>query len=716
MINEELMRRYRTMPRLDEEMKSRFDSGDLDAVEDALMSRLEPPVDPISIIPAIGTMVRRGHAARADVPATLLLDAVEQGDGKAVVDTCCGLLQVWPEYRRAYDLLFEHLRKAYGHVKRFNEFAAHLRALPENGGGLDRLRELERMLRYAEGTGVYVEKLGVGRVTEVNLALGKLRVSFAQREAQPTSFRLDEAERLLQRLPEGHFLLIKMDSPEELRALAKDNPGELLRRLFESVGREVPLGELKSMLEGIVDGKRWSGWWGSARKDRRLAVSPGSRPVCRWSASGSDADTGILARFGRASAGEMLDLALRHGGRSEELDRALAGGLAGRAREVCASDPREALELLLAAGRLAGEGNTENERVLEGLLRRPDVVLLVSSVRDRTSRRAATDMIRHTREDWERTYLELLLHESDRQILKQLYESLLSGEAAGDLRRSIRSVLTRPGSAPRFYLWLCREMTLRDELRPLADRDFLRGLFTALKEEGMKPFLGSLRKLFDAGGIADFAVGNLDKDEARQVLEMLERDVALEDYRAEQFRRGVMIRHPELRESEMNVFYVTPEALEAKREEFRKLVKEDIPRTAEEIKRAEEHGDLRENFEYHAARARQELFSSRAKTLSDELGRVRSLHPSAVDTSAVCVGATVRLDPVADGEAAVEVSVLGPWDSAPSRNVLSYMAPATAPLMGRRVGDRVTFNEREYVVDGIKPWTSVKHGEAGPEE
>ena len=57
-----------------------------------------------------------------------------------------------------------------------------------------------------------------------------------------------------------------------------------------------------------------------------------------------------------------------------------------------------------------------------------------------------------------------------------------------------------------------------------------------------------------------------------------------------------------------------------------------------EIRKAAAHGDLRENFEYKAAREKQEMLSSRAKNLHDELRRARALDAGGIDASAIRVG------------------------------------------------------------------------------
>ena len=109
----------------------------------------------------------------------------------------------------------------------------------------------------------------------------------------------------------------------------------------------------------------------------------------------------------------------------------------------------------------------------------------------------------------------------------------------------------------------------------------------------------------------------------------------------------------------------------------------ELPANAVAMKTAKEHGDLRENFEYHAARQKHEYLSARIATIADELSRSRALDPTKIDASEVRVGTRVRLRDVATG-AERDVTILGPWDSKPEEAVYSYQSEFAERLLGAR--------------------------------
>jgi transcription elongation GreA/GreB family factor len=118
---------------------------------------------------------------------------------------------------------------------------------------------------------------------------------------------------------------------------------------------------------------------------------------------------------------------------------------------------------------------------------------------------------------------------------------------------------------------------------------------------------------------------------------------------------------------------------------------------------AKEHGDLSENFEYHAARQRHEYLSARIATLADELTRSRALDPSRVDVSEVRVGTRVELKDPGSGTVRA-ATILGPWDSKPEESVYSYESEFAQALLGGKPGDRVRVADGELEIVSIEPW------------
>ena len=187
------------------------------------------------------------------------------------------------------------------------------------------------------------------------------------------------------------------------------------------------------------------------------------------------------------------------------------------------------------------------------------------------------------------------------------------------------------------------------------------------------------------------------------MLEALNRAGGLEDYRRSLVKEALLMKFPELRAPAHEYLYATPEAIEARRQELSRLRSVELPANAEAMRAAKEHGDLKENFEYHAARQRHEYLSARLGALADDLARTKPLDSARVDVSEVRVGTRITLrDPATGAERAV--TILGPWDSKPEEAIYSYESEFATRLLGAKPGETISLPEGEAAVVSIVPW------------
>ncbi len=667
-----------------------------------VMNHLEnSPEDLKYYVPILSALVKKKETEHTGTLLQLIVEML-QGEQHRDTETLLmrSVLEFWPDNELARNRLLERLSEAYGSSPNFKAIAKHVGAFgPESSP--EALDQLETWVRYDVGTPVYLPARGAGRVTEINVKLGKVRVTF--QSAGLMSFGLAEANKTLEVLEEDHFFYAKLERMEELQKLAKDDPGELLRQLFASVNKTLTTSELKEMLSGIVDAKRWSTWWSKAKKDSRLVVGSGARPSVKWTDSAEAAESQIVDQFKQADLREKLAIARKQLGRSADLDGMIAHELLDEAIRDKEDRPSLALEILVDLEKHADGVGEMRMQELKHLICRDDTAEIVVGVADRNTRRRCIALVEECRQDWIEIYTRLLTEESDNQLLKYLYDTLAKKDAHS-LQKVVGEVLAQPDNGVNFYLWLCREMNARAELAQKADWQFLQVLLTSLGKESLKPARTELRGYFDSGGPADRAIDGLSEEEARQFLELMERTGEPEEYRQARIRGKILARYRSLSEGETETFYVTEQALEEKRKEFEKLIKVDIPQNTVDLKTAKEHGDLKENFEYHAARARQELLSSRAKSLHDQLGQARLIDPHKVDISHISIGTRTTLTSVNDSGDVLKVTILGPWDSQPREHILSYTTPQAEALIGARPGEKVIFQEQEYTIGHIESW------------
>ena len=147
--------------------------------------------------------------------------------------------------------------------------------------------------------------------------------------------------------------------------------------------------------------------------------------------------------------------------------------------------------------------------------------------------------------------------------------------------------------------------------------------------------------------------------------------------------------------------YLSPEGQERLQGELDGLLAQ-RPEVIKRIATAREHGDLKENAEYHAAREEQGFLEGRIKSIEAKL-KVAVIVAPTVRGATVELGSHVRIEE--DGEETV-LHVVGSAEANSREGRISSVSPVGAALMGRRVGDEVAIitpgGEIRYRVLGIE--------------
>ena len=137
------------------------------------------------------------------------------------------------------------------------------------------------------------------------------------------------------------------------------------------------------------------------------------------------------------------------------------------------------------------------------------------------------------------------------------------------------------------------------------------------------------------------------------------------------------------------------------------ITNEKIPENSVAIETAREHGDLRENAEYHMAKDEQKVLLARQAELQSDLARAQSTDFSDAPSDSVGIGTIVNLVDQSSGEAQT-YSILGAWDSDPDNSVLSYETPLGQKLLGKKVGEEVLTDidgvSHSWRVEGLSRW------------
>ena len=134
----------------------------------------------------------------------------------------------------------------------------------------------------------------------------------------------------------------------------------------------------------------------------------------------------------------------------------------------------------------------------------------------------------------------------------------------------------------------------------------------------------------------------------------------------------------------MNKVPLTARGAQKLRDELQQLKTVDRPRVIDAIATAREHGDLKENAEYHAAREQQSFIEGRIQDIEGKLSNAEIIDVTKLDTGGrVVFGATVEL---ADEETGDEVTyqIVGEDEADIKQGLISVSSPIARALIGRK--------------------------------
>ncbi len=138
----------------------------------------------------------------------------------------------------------------------------------------------------------------------------------------------------------------------------------------------------------------------------------------------------------------------------------------------------------------------------------------------------------------------------------------------------------------------------------------------------------------------------------------------------------------------MEKFPTTQQGYDRLKAELDHLKKEERPAVIEQIAEAREHGDLKENAEYHAARDKQSFIEGRIQELEAVTSRAEVINPAELSGDRIKFGATLGLYDN-DTEEEKTYQIVREYEADLEKGLLSLKSPIARALIGKMEGDLV---------------------------
>jgi transcription elongation factor GreA len=549
---------------------------------------------------------------------------------------------------------------------------------------------------------------GFGKVNSWSLFLNQIVVDFHSKKNH--SMQLRYAAETLQPLADQHIFVRRVNEPDALRALAEKEIPKLIELVLESFGGKATQDQLQRALSpDIVPEGEFKKWWDSAkktlRKDGRFTIpAKKSESITMRDRSISFVDE-LVQSFQKARGLKeqlnLLDQILKNLdseiGKDAELQTVVT-----QIEEIAARNlrlnPAQALELIISRDELCAriphlKGGSLS---LSDLLKEHEHRLgeIVSQVSSNKQRRVLAEFPQAFPADWVARHL-AILQSAGFRIVAEIAKILVERGATEELRQSLSRAIKEHSISSDALYWLCKERGA-GVFGDLLDFELMTSILGALERDQFKENRRGSKLhdlLIDDKDLVTDIMVNTPSAQARDVMRRMMLTPAFEELNKRSLMARMIKVHPELQsmltgdsEEKVEALVVSWSSLQKRKEEYDDLISKRIPENTKEIGIARSYGDLRENFEYKAAKEMQTVLMRRKAELEQMLERARGSSFENADTSQVSIGTKVTLLDCLSGET-TEYKILGAWDSAPEQHIVSYKTAIGQALLGKRIGE-----------------------------
>lgn len=652
------------------------------------------------LIDKLKGMRDEGKADLAESHAELLQDALSE---KKQFDDALRMLELraaWADARKekltswpgeALDIL----GAGWEEKTLVDQAGAEMNVTPREG-----IRRL-RVLRALQPDALCFDKTwGLGVVVKVDYFNKKADIDFERKLGHQLG--LAYASQTLQLVDEDHILVWKRRKPKELTELIAKNQAEIVRMSLRSFG-PITVSDLQQRLSaGIVSEANWKTFWDAARKelkkDPKFVIPKSRNDNLQLVEQAQSQDE---AWFGTFSACRELD---RLAQMMEELvDRIKGQQLTKTQADVFGERLAFVVKgcgqkhLGIHARALMAAATVGVNVVPTTFLHAPTLAETLRQLSAKHSR-AFLKYLGTVNADGTRELLARLLPTLDIGSLNEVVTYLCESGNEAVAGSFFRTALDSRSATIEILSWLARNLDKREvwSLAPVYPTvnmmiDMLEGQFNGdrlkaqnqLRERFAKPEW--LREVF----------AEMDPDQRTKAFLRLKDSKGWPVLDKQSVLAQLIKIYPEFellmvaKKTEFVRTLVTSiRSYREKEEQLQKIVNVELPKIAKDIAIARSYGDLRENFEFKAAKENQLVTLHRRDELHNMLARVKPTDFSEYTPTAAGIATTVEIR--YDGGRQEKYHILGEWDGDTTKGIISCTSKMALAIENKKVGERIT--------------------------
>ncbi len=568
----------------------------------------------------------------------------------------------------------------------------------------------EALAKLPPGAFVQHKSWGFGQIDSYNFLVGQVVIHFKTKRGH--TMQIQYAAESLAPVPVDHILALRSTDLAGVKARAKDDIVGLFRAILLSYGGKATQDQIAAALvPDVLSEAEFRRWIENAKKaaknDGHFAIpTKKGLPFELRDGPISHADE-YIAAFNNARQLKhqitALDLIVKNVTEFRDPNAQLSPVVVAvndTARKSARLHTSEALSLLLSRDELIEKAPAIDKGAdaptIAGLLLAQERLLapLLNEIPAAKLRRVLAEFPGAFGEQWLNKAIALVLKSSIKVVPEAARIIVEKGNSA-ELRTALQRSISEFSISTESLYWLCKERT--GPFAELIDATLFNAILSSLERDQFSEKRD--RKLHDLLLGDQDLLNDLIDDASLEALRDTIRKLLLTPVFEELNKRSLLGRiirvYPELGAliaadtgEKQESLIVSWASLDRRKAEFDEIVIKKIPENTKEIAVARSYGDLRENFEFKAAKEMQRVLMRRKSDMERDLSIARGTDFANADTTAVSLGTIVQLKETADGRIDT-YTILGAWDGEPEKNIISYQSALAQAIIGRKVGEQV---------------------------
>jgi transcription elongation factor GreA len=649
----------------------------------------------------------------------------DKGEHDIAIDLLKKILTYSTRDREAREELVDSYRSKYSGHSHLEEYIEKSGLNEHSVDVQEAIDRFENNIIFDVGCFVYHRTWGIGKCSDIRD--DTLIIDFKDKPKHKMTLQM--ALSCLQILPEDHIWLLKNKDLDKLREIVLNDVEEGLKIIIRSRNNAATVRDFKDeLLRGILNKKEWTRWWNKAKtilkKNPYFGTAPEDNDTYFIRKNPITYDEDVFNKFKTEKnfdrRFELFNDFITHGDIDSEFFEDMLGYFTGFISSSGNINENSLKSFLLlkslkkSYSYLPFDFPYDFEEILENL---KDIHNFLTMIPENDLKKSFLLNVKHHSENWPEIFVKSFYNHPMKFIIDEL---IASGhqELVDELIANITSHYREYSD---LFIWVSKNLVIRGAEASLKiDLDqTIMGLSHLLeianRELVNERNVVANRKLFNT--IVDLLfkdnllVEYIRKSDEAKVRRLMPTILNIEELKDEYIiktRFAIKTTFPDIvfddeveSVAKSQQLLVTQRSYEMKQNELKYLMEVEIPNNSKEIGTAMEKGDLRENAEYKFALEKQELLKRQVKTLTESLNRAQILKIEDIKTNMVSVGTIITLNSLAEDKTE-KFTILGPWESEPSKKIISYTSPIGENLLNKSVGDVVELgtknNRKQYKI------------------